>query len=164
MAQLEPGGPRGIYVYDLATGGIRTVLAPADDQYVHDVAWLPDGEHIIYNLRDGLDAPASSRRTDQVTRPSTRLARRHESARCPTTAPGSSPSATGRARRTPRTVVVRIDGDGEPVVLACGPGTDIECPMSWIWSPDDSMLMGIAYHETSTTPEPISWRTHTPAR
>ena len=31
VAQLDPDGPRGIYVYDLATGGIRTIVEPADD-------------------------------------------------------------------------------------------------------------------------------------
>ena len=36
-------------------------------------------------------------------------------------------------------------------MLACGPGTDIECPSpptDWIWSPDDTMLIGTVYHET----------------
>ena len=36
-------------VYDLATGGIRTIVEPAG--YVHDVAWSPTGEHISYDLR-----------------------------------------------------------------------------------------------------------------
>ena len=70
VAQPEPGDPsgaypRGIYVYDLGTGGIRTIVEPVYDRYVQDVAWLPDGEHIIYSSR--ALTPASSRRTDQVT-------------------------------------------------------------------------------------------------
>jgi hypothetical protein len=59
----------------------------------------------------------------------------------------------GEGEAAPHAVVVPINGDGEPVELACGPGTDIECPTSWIWSPDDSMLIGITYHETSSSGE-----------
>jgi hypothetical protein len=48
-------------------------------------------------------------------------------------------------------VVVPIHGEGEPVQLACGLGTTIECASSWIWSPDDSILLGTVRHETSHT-------------
>ena len=59
-----------------------------------------------------------------------------------------------------QTVVVNISGDGEPVELACGPATDIECAESWIWSPEDSMLIGTIYGE----PKSYQQADPTPAR
>lgn len=50
-----------------------------------------------------------------------------------------------------KSVVVPFDGEGEPVELACGLGTTIGCAWSWIWSPDDSILIGTVPHETSST-------------
>jgi hypothetical protein len=50
-------------------------------------------------------------------------------------------------------VVVSINGEGERVELACGLGTNIECAWSWIWSPDDSMLIGTVPHWTSSDRE-----------
>ena len=139
----------------LRRAAIRTIVEPADDQYVHDVAWLPDGEHIIYSMTLA-PGPASSRRTDQVTKPSTpcvaefsplsndgtRIVAERDVAARRTLIPVTTPSGQ---------VVVPIDGDGEPVELACGPGTDIECAWSWIWSPDDSMLIGTVHHEANRT-------------
>ena len=49
VGQSDADGPRGIYVYDLATGGIRTIVEPAG--YVHDVSWSPTREHISYDLK-----------------------------------------------------------------------------------------------------------------
>ena len=151
VAQLEPDGPLGggLYVYDLATGGIRTIVEPADEQYFQDIAWLPDGEHIIYRV--GLDprVVAADGSGDQAFD-----ALRGQFS--PLSNDGTRVVAErgGEGVQTPRPpVIVPINGDGEPVALACGPGTDIECPSpptDWIWSPDDSMLIGITYHETSS--------------
>ena len=149
VARLEPDAPRnsggGLYVYDLATGGIRTIVEPADEQYFQDIAWLPDGEHIIYDSRivaaDGSGDQASDAlrgRFSPLSNDGTRVVAERG----------------GEGVRTPRPpVIVPINGDGEPVALACGPGTDIECPSpptDWIWSPDDSMLIGTVYNETSS--------------
>lgn len=151
VAQLEPDGPRGIYVYDLATDEIRTILEPADGQYVHDAAWLPDGEHIIYSLFGGPRVVAADGSGDQAF---DALSGRFS----PLSNDGTRIVAErgGDGEQTARPVIVPINGDGEPVVLACGPGTDIECPAPptyWIWSPDDSMLIGTVYHETSSSSE-----------
>jgi Tol biopolymer transport system component len=151
VAQLEPDAPRnsggGLYVYDLATGGIRTIVEPADEQYFQDIAWLPDGEHIIYTS-GGPRIVAADGSGDQAFD-----ALRGRSS--PLSNDGTKVVAEfdGEADAENRTVVVPINGDGEPVALACGSGTDIHCPSpptDWIWSPDDSMLIGTVYDETSS--------------
>lgn len=48
-----------------------------------------------------------------------------------------------------RSLIVPIDGDGEPVWLTCNLATP-SCPNDWIWSPDDSMLIGTIHDETSS--------------
>jgi hypothetical protein len=154
VTRLVPEGPHGIYVYDLATGGIRTIVERAG--YVFDVAWLPDGEHITYRSTDSGGEPrivaadgsrdqafdAVRGRLSPVSNDGTRIVAEH--------------GGDGQ-----KAVVVPINGDGQPVVIACGPATDIAnqiepppdiaCPMSWIWSPDDSMLIGTNLHEGPPT-------------
>ena len=153
VARLEPDAPEGggLYVYDLATGGIRTIVEPADEQYFQDIAWLADGEHIIYNRGLNPHIVAADGSGDQafdalrgrfspLSNDGTRIVAERD----------------GEGVQTGRPVIVPINGVGEPVVLACGPGTDIECPeppTDWIWSPDDSLLIGTVYHETSSSGE-----------
>jgi Tol biopolymer transport system component len=150
VAQPEPGGPHVMSVYDLATGGIRTIVEPAEDRYPEDVTWLPDGERIIYNLglvprivaADGSGDHALDALRDWISPPSndgTRIVLDVAEVDLP-----GDDSHQG-------SVVVPIDGEGKRVELACGLGTGIECAWSWIWSPDDSLLIGTVPHETSST-------------
>jgi Tol biopolymer transport system component len=144
VGTLEPDGPRGIYVYDLATKAIRTVVEPAGS--VGDVAWTPDGASITYDLTergsvqtrvvgaDGsgdrplLNVPATNL-YDRVSRWS------NDGTRTVIAIRGAS-----------RQQIVSTSGDGEAVELACPPrgagSDDIVCPSVWTWSPDDSMLVG----------------------
>jgi dipeptidyl aminopeptidase/acylaminoacyl peptidase len=163
VARLEADGGQGLYVYDLATGGIRTIVEPADGQYVQDVAWLPDGKHIIYGppphivAADGSSDQAFDAvrgRVSPLSNDGTRIVAERD----------------GEDQQIPRQVIVPINGDGEPVVLACGPKTDIanqreprpdvECPTDWIWSPDDTMLIGTLYPETWISGEAVFAETY----
>jgi hypothetical protein len=149
VTPLEPDGPRGIHVYDLATGGIRTIVEPAD--YVN-AAWLPDGEHITYSGPGGPRVVAADGSADRA----------FDALRgrvSPFSNDGTRIVADRGGDDTELSVIVPIDGDGEPVVLACLTAPDPECPgfmtrpPSWIWSPDDSMLIGYNVDETSSSGE-----------
>jgi dipeptidyl aminopeptidase/acylaminoacyl peptidase len=148
--------PYGLYVYDLATGGFRTIVDQTDDKYVQDVAWLPDGEHIIYTL--GFDAHivaadgsgdrafgALRGRISPLSNDGTRIVADRDIFKV-----GEADTHPGDDSYL-HEVVVPIDGEGEPVQLACGLRMKIECSWSWIWSPDDSMLIGTVPHEGPTT-------------
>jgi hypothetical protein len=153
VGHLEPDGPQGIYVYDLARGRIRTVLEQPADVWVNAVAWLPDGEHITYRLGFGAhivapdgsgDRALDALRMDQLSpfsNDGTRIVVDVEVV----DVPGDDSNQ--------RSVVVPIDGGGERVELACGLGMPIECARSWVWSPDDSMLIGSAPRSTPSDPE-----------
>ena len=147
VAQPDPNGPRGLFLYDLATRGIRTIVEPSDDVYVKDVAWLPDGEHIAYSGRvvaaDGAGDHALETLNMDLISPWSNDGTRVVADVAEVDLPGDD-SHQG-------SVIVPIDGEGEPVELACGLGMKIECAWSWIWSPDDSLLIGTVPHETSST-------------
>ena len=148
VTQPEPDGRRGIYVYDLATGGIRTIVEPAGVRARCRVAprrgahqLRPDGRVTARVVAaDG----SGDRACDGLARSAT-----NRSARGPTTGPGSSSTAHGRAstgrpggrrqhqwRRGARRAGLR---PGRRTSSAQG---------HWIWSPDDSMLVGTRHtHE-----------------
>lgn len=149
VTQLDPCGPRGIRVYDLATGGIRTVLEPAG--YLHDVMWTPDGESITYDL------------TGETSVQARVIAADGSGDRPLLDAPGTNwyhrvgwwsndGTRTVIARQQPEgAFVLSTRGDGAAVELACG---DIGCSSSWIWSPDDSMLIGTGDNGTLLQADP----------
>jgi hypothetical protein len=150
VVQPEPGGPHVLSVYDLATSSIRSIVEPAEDRFPEDVAWLPDGEHIIYDAglfprivaADGSGDRALDAIRDRISPPSnggTRIVLDVAEVDLP-----GDDSHQG-------SVVVPIEGEGKRVELACGLGTGVDCAWSWIWSPDDSMLVGTVPHETSST-------------
>jgi len=152
VAQLEPLGPLGLYVYDLATGAIRTIVEPANDLSVSGVAWLPDGEHIIYSGRI-VAADGSGDRALDAAIPNVSLLSNDGTRTVAERAMGDSriDGDSGSLE------IVSLNGDREPVALACGPGMKLECATDWIWSPDDSMLIGTVGHESSSIGEVSSY-------
>jgi hypothetical protein len=149
VAQLEPDGPRGVYVYDLATGGFSTIVEEADgNEWLWDVEWSTTGDAIRYSLSGAPHVVATDGSGDRA------LDDLWTTAYDDHTGPWSNDETrvvVGRDAGEAGVVeqaIVSTDGDGEPIALACGPKTDIECAQSWIWSPDDSTLIGTAYRET----------------
>ena len=150
LVVAEPDGQRGLYVYDLASAAMRTIVAPGGGSDVQHAAWLPDGRHIVYRLSgqprivaaDGSgDRALDAQPWDQIS-PASNDGTRIVVDRAEVDGQGDDSHQTS--------VIEPIDGSGQPVQLACGRGTT-ECAWSWVWSPDDSMLLGTVPHETSST-------------
>ena len=153
LVVAEPEGQRGLYLYDLATGGLRTTVEPASDRYVHDAVWLPDGEHIKYSL--GADphivaADGSGDRVLDALRADVLSPLSNDGTRIVIDVPEVDLPGDDSHQKS---VVVRIDGEADRDELACGLGTQIECAWSWIWSPDDSKLIGTVPHWAPGDPE-----------
>jgi Tol biopolymer transport system component len=148
VGTLEPDGPRGIYVYDLATKAIRTVMEPAVG--VFDVKWSANGESISY----GLDAegPGSGIHVIAADGSGERLLDRGPFTISPWSNDGSrivvarAPEDGGRELD-----VITTGGGGGTVNLACGTSMDVECPERLYWSPDDSMLVGTLQDDINGT-------------
>jgi Tol biopolymer transport system component len=154
-ARLEPDGPRGIYVYDLATGAIRTIVEPAGPGWMSGVAWSPTGEDIHYRLDAEDRVVAADGSGDRV---------RDDSPGEPgddQTSPWSNDGTRVVVNRESdgiadvQAFVVSTTGSGGSVQLACGPTTAIQCAESWTWSPDDSILLGSTEHIVSSYGGPM---------
>jgi WD40-like Beta Propeller Repeat len=158
VAQVDPGGPHGIRVYDLTTGAIRTVLEPADASVPQNVGWLPSGEEISYQLWDG---PALRARVISVDGSGDRALEEapgldSDELVSPWSNDGTRIVVSRGESADRRAGVVSATGRLARVDLDCGPTTDTVCPVRWSWSPDDSMLLGTTYHETSRPDEVVA--------
>jgi Tol biopolymer transport system component len=140
---------RGIYVVDLDSGAIDTVVEPSAPDDVYGARWSPDGEWISFGQFFPSDGPTS--RTHIVA------------------ADGSGDrvldSASGSLRDFPsswsndstrvvlrsayeneddeRVAVFSIDPTVPPVTLECESMGLASCPGDWSWSPDDAQLLGV---------------------
>ena len=147
----DPAQPfRGVYALVLATGQVRAVVAPMADTDIHGASWSPDGQHVAYGAVDPYDAPELTAKTHVVG------------------ADGSGdvtvdtdPDATAdagfawsndgtrliisrfRGRMPTQSAIVPIDRSGPGVVIGCPPGAaPDDCAADWMFSPDDSVLIG----------------------
>jgi Tol biopolymer transport system component len=144
VGTLEPGGPHGIYVYDLATNGVRTVVEPTGS--VGDVVWTADGSSIAYDLTDegSLQARvvAADGSGDRPLLNAPGTTRYHLVSRWSND--GTRVVVTGQVGNAQQ--IVSTSADGEAVELPCPPrgegSDDSVCPSVWIWSPADSVLVG----------------------
>jgi hypothetical protein len=150
---------RGVYALVLATGEVRTIVAPMSSADIHGASWSPDGKYVAYGVVNRVDVAGSRTHvvradgtgdvvvdTDPVhvadfgfdwSNDSTRLiiTRWH-------TADGSKA----------RSAIVPIDRSSAGVEIACPPGANSDdCTAEWTFSPDDSTLQGSIGRPDGTT-------------
>jgi hypothetical protein len=151
IATKSPGAAqRELLVVDLATGLSRSVVKPPPGYDVFGGAWSPSGQQITYGLFEILgDGPRARLHVVDADGSGDRLV---DSTPGTTFVSGQSAwsndgtrmvllrGVDGGARE--ESVVVPTEGDGPTVTLVCGAGQDVACPGDWVWSPDDTALLG----------------------
>jgi dipeptidyl aminopeptidase/acylaminoacyl peptidase len=150
---------RGIYVLDPASGDVRTVIAASPSADVHAAAWSPDGSRIAYAVIDPnmTDVPSSRTHVISADGSGDVVVDTHPDSVADFGDQWSNDGTRliiGRVYRVAggqvlRPAVVPIDRSSAGVGIECphGPTPD-DCDMSWIWSPDDSILLGAPNDES----------------
>ncbi len=149
----SPGSPnRGLVAIDTDTDEMRTILAPDPVADVFGAAWSPDGAWITY----GRFVPA-----DTVTARSHIIAPDGTGDRRVDASPdtdfdglkGWSNDSTrfvierGSNDGDSRHVIVTLDRTSAPIEIDCSGGGPARCPDGWLWSPDDTTLLGFINEE-----------------
>jgi Tol biopolymer transport system component len=140
---------RGIYVADRVSGAVRTIVPPTLGIETFGAAWSPTGDAISFGSYDP---------TAQETTARTQIANADGTdVRLADAAPGTAYDLRGSewsndgsrfvvireyGDGTPfQPVIVSTKGDAAPIVLACG--DPVPCAGFWVWSPDDTRLIGL---------------------
>ena len=149
----QPGAVyRDLYALDVASGNVRTIITGSVSADIHLASWSPDGTRIAYAHYDQ-NAPTFSTRTHLVAADGTGdiAVDTHPDSIADN---GSTWSNDGTrliiSRFFPggpegywRSAVVPIDRSSVGVELGCPPDAQQEdCTADWIWSPDDTVLLG----------------------
>jgi WD40 repeat protein len=149
----KPGASyRDLYALDPATGKVRTIVEGSASADIHGASWSPDGTHIAYANYDQ-NAERISTRTHVVNVDGTGDLLVDTSPDSIADSGGSwSNDGTrliinrfypGGTEDLARSAIVPIDRSSVGVEVECPPGsTPADCTADWIWSPDDSVLLG----------------------
>jgi hypothetical protein len=160
----KPGaGYRDLKALDPATGNVRSIVEGSVSGDIHAASWSPDGTHIAYAKFDQ-NATTRSSRTHVVNPDGTGDGAVDISP--DSIADGGSNWSNDGTRLEitrfypggtddfARTAIVPIDRSSVGVEIECPPGaTPADCTADWIWSPDDSVLLG-ARSDASHQPLP----------
>ncbi len=153
---IQPGTlTRGVYIYDIESRQLQPIALPTAPNDVFGAMWSPDGERISYS--QFFPGEGSTARIHVVEADGT-------GDRLVDDTPGitADPPASAWSNGGDRIVLQGSPGDdgfttsqvrslsGASVQLACGAGYDIPCAGDWIWSPDDSTLIGVLAAEDGT--------------
>ena len=151
----QPGAAyRDLYALDVASGNVRTVITGSVSADIHLASWSPDGTRIAYAQYDQ-NAPTFSTRTHVVaadgsgdiavdTHPDS-IADNGSTWSNDGTRLIISRFFAGGPDGYWRSAVVPVDRSSVGVELGCPPGAlPADCTADWIWSPDDTVLLGVA--------------------
>jgi dipeptidyl aminopeptidase/acylaminoacyl peptidase len=148
----EPGAAsRAVFALDPATGTTRTIITAPSERDISGAAWSPDGSKISYNMHDTTAESISNRTYVASSDGSGSVAL---DTAPDTIADGFGPWSNdgtrmiiGRVYEHPErttTAIVPIDRSNAGIELECPPGAPADdCTAAWIWSPDDTMLIGV---------------------
>jgi WD40-like Beta Propeller Repeat len=151
---------RGIYAVDAASGTLRTIVEPSADSDVCGAAWSPTGDTLVYCVFNPAgDGPRFRAQIVSADGTGSRLLNpgpgvaydgaqsdwSNDGTRLVVTR-GEAADGTGE-----RVVIMSVAGDAPPVEIACEPTGENKCADEWIWSPDDTMLLGVTAVDGSTS-------------
>jgi Tol biopolymer transport system component len=150
---LAPGATiRSIFALDPTTGETRTVIAAPEPGDISGADWSPDGSKISYNMHDSTAETFSNRVYVASSDGSGPVAVDTD----PNTigdwgwgglwSNDGTRVIIGRSYENPErftTAIVPVDRSSAGVELECPPGAPTnDCTADWVWSPDDTMLIG----------------------
>ena len=151
QAQISAiGRDNGIYLVDVASGAVRTLVAPRDGIAVGGVSWSPNGEEVAYYPWSATaDVFTVRARIRNVASGQDRLVDPHGAGAFWDA--GGVWSNDGQRLVFVRgytdgyadvtAVVVRADGSGVAVETARGLGLNGECCAKYEWAPDDRWIL-----------------------
>jgi Tol biopolymer transport system component len=147
----EPGAAnRGIFALDPNTGDTRTVIPAPEMTDIWAAAWSPNGSKIAYSDHDPMKEAISTRTHIVSADGSGAIALDTDPDTIADGGGAWSNDGTrviiGRFYENPErttTAIVPVDRSNAGVELECPPGAPADdCTADWIWSPDDTMLIG----------------------
>jgi Tol biopolymer transport system component len=144
----EPGNTyRGeVYALDPKTGNVRTVISASTTGDITGASWSPDGTRVAYGVLEYPNATpsthvASADGTGDIVFKS--VPDRIAYGGGAWSNDGTRLIVAGIYQEGVRSVVLPIDGSSVGLKIECLPGAGPgDCMADWIWSPDDSVLLG----------------------
>ena len=164
VAQSADPPTRGIYIVDAATGKtLRTIVEPSRESDVFDASWSPTGDAISYGrfavVGEGLRAlqhvVAADGSGDRQMDAGAGAA--FNAAASDWSNDGTRLVVIRGDGTAAQALIVPVTGDAPAVEITCGLSAVTGCPdnvngVTWIWSPDDTVLVGtLAAEDGSTT-------------
>jgi Tol biopolymer transport system component len=151
---------RGIYAVDAGSATLRTIVEPSVDSDVCAAAWSSTGDTLVYCAFDPVGDGARFRAHvvsadgtgSRLLNPGPGVA--YDASQSDWSNDGtrlvvvSGEASDGTGERV---VIMSIAGDAPPVEIACEPTGEDKCADEWIWSPDDTMLLGVTAVDGSTS-------------
>jgi len=162
LAYPAGSATRGIYIVDEATGTLRTVVERAVDTDVFGASWSPTGDAISYGrfavAGDGpramLHVVAADGTGDRQIDVEAGTA--YNAATSQWSNDGTRLVVIRGDGTADQALIVPVTGDAPAVEITCDTSGVTGCPdninsVGWIWSPDDTVLVGTLSAEDGST-------------